>query len=342
MISTGRYRLAATFALFVVGLVLASAASAQQEKLAQTGMKFLSIAVDPRVAGIGDAITSLEGGSEMLFHNPAGMARQEGAVSLNVGQMRWIADIDYNAATFSFKPAGGRLGVIGFSILSVNYGELQETIRANNEQGFLDIGTFKPNAWSLGVGYARALTDRFSVGGKVKFSSQDLGNSVVLVEGSNNFIRGDDQTDVVAFDFGVLYKTGFRSMNFAVVARNFSREIEYEEESFQLPLTLRIGLSMDVLDLTSLGASGNHSLLVSVDAENPRDFSEQLNAGFEYSFMQRVMLRAGYTIPTDEQGVSLGLGVRQNIGSLVFGADYAYTEFGVFSGVHRLALRFAI
>ena len=329
----------------VVGVALAVmvplSASAQQDKLAQTGLKFLSVSVDPRSAGLGDAVTAIEGGSEMLFHNPAGMARQEGAISLSVGQMSWIADIEYNAASVSFKPAGGRLGVIGFSLVSVSFGEIEETIRFDNEQGFLDVGRFEPSAWSVGVGYSRELTDRFSVGGIVKYVSQDLGNSIIQTQGENDYTRSDNTAGVAAFDFGVLYKTGFRSMNFAVTARNFSREIEYEEESFQLPLTLRIGLSMDLLDLRRAGP-GSHTLLMSVDAENPRDFSEQMNAGLEYAFQNRVMLRAGYTFPTDEQGLTAGLGVSQPLGSLRFGADYSYTEFGVFSGVHRLALRFSM
>ena len=93
---------------------------------------------------------------------------------------------------------------------------------------------------SLGGGYAKAFTDRFSVGGQIKYAKQDLGNSVASVVGEGEYTRVENSEGVVAFDFGMFYKTGFKSLNFAVSARNFAREISYAEESFQLPLTLRI------------------------------------------------------------------------------------------------------
>jgi hypothetical protein len=342
------YIIAAATLSLLIGI--APRATAQQdterEKLAQTGMKFLSISADPRAAGMGSAMTAMEGGAAMLFYNPAGMARLGTTADLMLGQTGWIADIDYNFGSFAFRPFGGRLGVIGVSLAFADYGDLEETVRADNEQGFLELGTFSPQAWSVGVGYARAITDRFSVGGQVKYATLDLGSSVMGVEGNGSvtddgvvLARKDNEQGTMAFDFGVLYNTGFRSLNFAVSARNFAPEVTFEEESFQLPLTLQIGVAMDVLDLTPYGASNMHSLIVSLDAENPRDFSEQIKIGGEYTFLDAFVLRAGYVFPTDEEGISLGAGVRQEIAGIGFGADYAYTDFGVFSGVQRIALR---
>ena len=55
------------------------------DKLAQTGMKFLSFSPDARAAALGDAITAKTGGASSLFYNPAGMARLEG-MNVAVGQ----------------------------------------------------------------------------------------------------------------------------------------------------------------------------------------------------------------------------------------------------------------
>ncbi|HMB93398.1 MAG TPA: PorV/PorQ family protein [Rhodothermales bacterium] len=325
--------------VWICGLLLAvPSAFGQQEKLAQTGMKFLSVSVNARAAGMGDAMTALEGGSAMMFYNPAGMAYQQTFANVAFGQAQWISDIDYNFGSFSLRPAGGRFGVFGFSVVAIDYGTFLETIRFDNEQGYLDLGEFSPTALSVGAGYARSLTDRFAIGAHVKYALQDLGDSVVELGENEAMTRQDNREGVVAFDFGMLYKTGFRSLNFAVSARNFAQEIEYEEESFQLPLTLLIGLSMDVMDLMAPG-SGSHALLVSVDAENPRDFSEQIKIGAEYLFLSTFALRAGYVFPTDEQGINLGAGFRQELGSIGIGIDYAYTDFGIFSEVHRLALQ---
>jgi hypothetical protein len=335
-----RDRSGALAALVVVAMMAwaPDAAVAQQDKLAQTGMKFLSISVDARAAGLANAMTAIDGGGASLFYNPAGMAWQDGAGDIALGRVQWVADIDYDFAAASFKPADGQYGIFGLSFVYAQYGELEETIRYDNEQGFLDIGTFKPTAWSLGFGYAKAFTDRFSVGGQVKYANQDLGNSILDEDGAGGYLRSDNSIGVAAFDLGMFYKTGFKSMNFAVTARNFAREITYEEESFQLPLTLTIGLSMDVLDLT--GASRNQSLLVTVDAANPRDFSEQLRVGAEYRFQQILSLRLGYAFPTDQEGISFGVGLTPSLGSVGFAVDYSYTDFGVFSEVQRLTLKF--
>jgi len=316
-------------------------ARGQQEKLAQTGMKFLSVSADPRAAGLGDALTAVEHGSASMFYNPAGMAWQASSVDIMLSRTRWIAEIDYSLGSFALRPAQGRWGVLGFTFLAVDYGDLEETIRFDNEQGYLDLGTFSPTAWSFGAGYARALTDQFAVGGHIKWASQNLGDSVMGLGEDGEYTREKFAERAVAYDFGMLYRTGFRSLQFAVSARNFARELSFAEESFQLPLTLRIGVSMNMMDLVALG-SGVHAWLVSVDASNPRDFSEQIKVGTEYQFLDTFVLRAGYAFPTDEQGVSLGLGLRQSLGRMGFGADYAFTEFGIFSNVHRLALRLSL
>ena len=278
----------------------------------------------------------------MLFANPAGMAWTTRTTDLMIGQMQFLADINYNHASASFRPGNGGLGVIGLSLTSVDYGEFQETIRADNDQGFLDLGTFSPQAYAIGLGYARPLSDRFSVGGQVKYVNQNLGDSVSqLGDTEDTYVRQTNEKGVLAYDFGVQYKTGFESLNFAVAARNFAQEIAYEDESFQLPLTLQIGVAMDVIDLTSLNGD-THRLLLAVDAENPRDFSEQIKVGGEYTFLNTFSLRGGYAFPSDEQGVHLGAGVQQSVGGLGLAADYSFSDYGVFSAVHRVAVRLSL
>ncbi len=137
----------------------------ENQKLAQTGMKFLSMSHDPRAAAMADAVTSVEGLTSALFYNPAAMSRQRNFINVMAGQTQWIAGIDHQHATLTMAPSNGRWGVFGFSIQSANYGDMQETVRWDNEQGFIDLGTFSPSAYAIGFGYARAITDRFSVGG---------------------------------------------------------------------------------------------------------------------------------------------------------------------------------
>lgn len=335
-----------TFVVFVIG-VSASGLYAQmpdeieRQRRAQTGMKFLSISTDARTAAMGGASTAREGSSISMFYNPAGMASLTDAVHASFGHVQWIGNYSYNAGSVAYSPSEGLWGVFGISVMAAEYGDFIETIRTDETaSGFRELGRFSPSVSAVGLGYARALSDRFSVGAHVKYASQSLGHSAMSV-GNGNVTRESNDVSTLAVDFGVLYRTGYQSLNFAMNVRNFSQELTYAQESFELPLTFNVGVSMDVLDFSQVD-SGMHSLLVAVDARRPRDFSEQLKVGTEYVFMDMLALRAGYVFPTDEQGINLGGGLTVTVGNIGLGADYAYTQFGLFGNVNRVSLQLSL
>jgi len=324
---------------FVVCCIVSSVTLGQQ-KLAQSGMKFLNVGTNARITAMGEAFTAVEGFSSSMFYNPACMARLNALVDVSLGQTKWIADINYNYASAATSPLQGRYGVIGVTVMSVDYGELIETIRANNPDGFLDVGKFSPSAFMIGIGYANALSDRFSVGGNVKYVSQLLGNSTVRLGAAGELEKTESKTSIMAFDLGILYRTGFKSLNFGMTVRNFSKEVKYEKEGFQLPLIFKIGLSMNVMDFFDVNKE-MHSFLVAIEATHPRDYPEQLNVGGEYLFMQILALRAGYMFNNDEFGFTAGVGAQKTFGDLRLGVDYSYTPFGVFNQVHRISVEFS-
>ena len=315
-------------------LLLAGPALAQK-KLAQTGFQFLSVATDARGGALANAMTTLEVGSSSLFFNPAGMARLGGFVDITATQNNWIADIVHNSYSLAFSPSGGRYGVFGFSATSVDYGQIEGTMVWGNEQGYMDTEIMEPTAFALGFGYAKALTDKFSVGGQVKYTGQQLGKSMVPV-GEDSLTVKKNLAFATAVDFGTIYHTGFKSLTFGMSVRNFSNEIKFEKEGFQLPLTFRIGISMDMLDLVN--GLDAHGLIMSIDASHPRSYPEQLMVGLEYNWSRTLYIRAGYIGNADEKDMTFGFGVSK------FGAtfDYAYTPYGVFDNVQRFTVRFAL
>jgi hypothetical protein len=333
--------------IFLMILIQSQNIFSQRQKLAQTGMKFLNVSLDARASSFGDAVTSLETNSSAMFYNPAGMARFEAIADVSLGHTKFIADINYYNASVAFAPFNGDYGVFGISFVSVDYGDFYGTIRADNEQGFLDVGTFSPTAIAFGIGYAKALSQKFSVGGNVKYVRQSLGTSVVgdvtLNPITTGYLSGttqDNKLDVLAFDFGVIYKTGFKSLNIGMSIRNFSREVKYKEEGFQLPLIFQIGTSFNFSDLLDLDKN-EHSILFTADANHPRDYPEQILLGVEYTFMNLISLRGGYSAPNDERDITAGIGLKQNIEGLTLGVDYSYTNFGIFDSVHRITINFA-
>lgn len=319
-----------------------------QQKLAQTGFQFMSVGIDARATGMGEAYTTIEGSSSAMFYNPAGMAGMGTLIDVSAYQLKWIAGIIYRAGTAAFAPYEGKYGVIGFSVLNVDYGKFKFTRVAQNEQGYEDItGWPKPGAYVVGLGYGRELSDRFSIGGEVKYSYQNLGKSLVPVYTQVKDTSGtrtdtslavrDYSLSVLAFDFGTIYKTGLKSLAFGMSVSNFSREIKYERESFQLPLTFKIGISMNLMDLVP-SAMEENAFFLSVDAVHPRSYGEYLNIGGEYVFMNTVALRAGYITNHPDYGLTAGLGVRK----LGLAVDYSYMPQKVFDDVHRFSVRFSL
>ena len=208
-----------------------------QQKLGQTGFKFLNYGMDARATSMGQAFTALEANSQSIFYNSSSMARQKEFLNISIGSTKWIADITDNYLSASINPYDGEFGVFGLYFQSVDYGLIEGTIFANNEVGYLDEKdmpglNIKPTALSMGVGYAKALSDKFSVGGNLKYVAQDLGESVVDKSSDGVYTKKSERLNLFAFDFGLLYKTGYKSLNFGMTIRNFAQEVKFEKKDF--------------------------------------------------------------------------------------------------------------
>lgn len=338
-----------TFSCIAI-LLTANSYAQEKEKLAQTGFQFLSVVSDARAAALAETMTSLQFGSSSLFFNPAGMTDLSSFVDVSASINQWIADINHNSISLAVNPFDGDYGVLGLSFQYVDYGEFYGTrVNSASPQGFDDTGIFSLNAYAVGVGYAKQLTDRFSVGGQIRYVHQDLGESITAVN-IQEFYPGTDSSYRVAaesvisselnplvFDFGTQFRTGIKSLVFGMSVRNFSAEYKYAEEAFQAPLMFTLGISMNLMDLTG-ELPMDQSLFMSIDASHHRDHPEQVKIGLEYKLLNALSLRGGYVSSNDEDDFSFGVGVSQ------FGlsVDYAYTPFGVFDKVQRFTVRFSM
>jgi hypothetical protein len=333
--------------LLVVSLLSESSKAQENEKLAQTGFKFLSVISDARGAAMAEAMTSLQIGSSALFFNPAGMADMSTFFDLSGSTNKWIADINHTAFSLAINPLNGNYGVFGFSAQQVDYGDFYGTVvNRANPQGYDDTGIFSLNALALGVGYAKKISDRFSIGGQIKWIRQDLGESTIpvniRVNPSNEDIRIADTSTTsnkmspLVFDFGTQFRTGIKSLVFGMSVRNFSKEVKYVDEGIQAPMVFTLGISMNVMDLLEK-LPFEQSLFVSMDASHYRDHPEQIKVGLEYKLMDMFALRGGYVSNNDQNDFTYGIGVAK----YGFSFDYSYTPFGIFNNVQRITVRFA-
>ena len=318
-------------------LTINSATHAEMKKLAQAGCQFLKIGVGARAAGMGDSYVAIGQDASAIFWNPAGLAYITGT-ELSFSHTNWIADIKHDA--FAAAAKFGNLGVFGVSCVMMNYGDIYTTtidLDPSNEFGYSGGKRFGGDKigvseYALGLAYSRSFTDKFTLGGHAKYVYQHLGDNHVVVRGVERIKR--NIVDVFAFDFGTLYYTGFKDLRIAMSIQNFSRDLQYEIEAFQLPLNYRVGVAMNLFSLLKMEES--QILTLSVETIHPRDYTERVHIGTEYSFNNILAIRAGYKSNYDEEGFTAGAGLKTDSGLVI---DYAYAAFGnAFGSVHRFSI----
>jgi hypothetical protein len=311
-------------------IALAVPSYAMMDKVGTAGALFLKIGMDPRTVAMGEACGADVGHASSAFANPAGLAGIQ-TRQIFVTDTEWIADIRLLGGVYAF-PHGSN-GVVALSGIAVDYGEMP---MVRETEADVIVETFSPQDIAVGLSYARRWTDRLYVGGSFKYIDQAI---------------ADYHSRGYAFDFGTVYYTGFKTLRLAMSTNNFGPDMRFDgtyidryyigtayveqEKSFgeyDLPLNFRIALAYD------FQLSPRSNLTAAIDASHPNDYSERVHLGAEYSWGGFFFLRSGYTINAEEMGFAAGCGVNMatDLGRGSF--DYAYTDLGVFKGVHRFSL----
>lgn len=325
----------ATTLLLLVALCAVGPAFGQGvDKIAQTGMKWLSIPVGARASALGSAYTAMATDAGAAFWNPAGLALAEGR-HIFLNQTRWIADINVNAASATYT--AGDAGTFGIHFMTVDWGTLNGTRFTGGAELYEETGAFSPESWVVGVSFARRISNKFSFGGTLKYLHENLGSTL---EGSfASPEKYSAKMNVMAIDFGTIFYTGYKDLRIAMTVQNVSQEKEYRFEAFPLPLSFKFGAAMNILQLMQ-SADSDQSVTLAMDATHPRDFSERLHFGVEYSFKKMFFLRSGYKTNYDEEDVTFGGGARLSMGTTSIGLDYSYLAFDNFDAVHMFSFDF--
>jgi hypothetical protein len=317
--------------ILILTVIFSNPIFSQVKKVAQTGLQFLQIDAGARSSSMAGAMTIAGYDANAMFYNPAGIAKMPSNFDFMANSTQWFADIKYNSAALAYSL--GDLGTVGVSAVIADYGDIVGTRVASNEQGYETTGNVDVSAYSVGLSYAKNLSDKFAVGGTVKLVGQHLGASL-MPDGNLK----DNKISGYAFDFGTIFYPGWKSFRFGMTIRNFSREFTYERESFELPLTFTFGVAMNVFDLLDIK---DQSLLIAVDAVHPRDFSERINLGAEYNVFNMIAIRAGYKTNNDVEGLTLGVGLYYNLSGINVKVDYSFSKMNYFDNVNRFTVGFA-
>jgi len=312
-----------------------------QSKIGSSAAPFLNIAIGPRAVSMGGTFVAIASDVSALYWNPAGASRTETNEAM-FSHSKWFADINYNWAGTMLNLGGA--GTIGLSVTYLDYGDMEVTTLAEQD------GTgqfFTASDMSLGLTYAYNLTDRFSIGGNVKYIQQKIWNS---------------SASSIAIDLGVLFLSDIYGLRIGATITNFGSAMsmdgkdllvqhdidpnssgnndqilaKLQTDDFPLPLTFKIGLAMDLVD------SENHRFTLAADALHPNDNSESVNVGAEYMFYNIIAFRVGYKslfLDNTEEGLTAGVGINYNFTTdLGVRFDYAYQSFGILDNTQHFSV----
>jgi hypothetical protein len=292
-------------------------------KVAQSGFIFLNFPTDARRAALGDAGTGLLGdGPGAIFMNPGllGFAQSR---EVFLTHAEWIADTKHTVAgvVMQFEGIPGSIGV-GF--ITHDSGAINGTSINGDptSQGFRETGPISTTDYALSAGWGFQITDRFSVGGMLRYAHQGLP------------LPGGQSLDLsaVSVDLGTYFNTGFRNTVLAMSIRNFSEEKEFQRERFELPRDYRLGVVIDAISMYGRTPVPHHFDVV-VEIDSPIDFDERWLFGTEYRYKRPdqslgFALRGGYKVGHDTEDYSVGGGISfANEEGRGVRADYAYKHF---------------
>ena len=326
--------------LAAVGWNVPSDAPAQA-KIGTAAAQFLGIPVGARALSMGGAYVGTMSDVSTVYFNPGAFvqARRTEVVFSNTNwlvgtQFRWLG------AMVNFDGTNA----VAISVTQLDYGEDDITTELEPDG---TGGRWSAQDLSAGISYARNLTDRFSIGGTVKYVSQRIWN---------------ESASTVAFDAGLLFVTGFHHMRLGMSIANFGGDLTMDgrdllkrididpansgsnktlmanlkTEAWPMPVFFRVGLGLDVVKTDS------YSLTVAADALRPSDNVMVINSGAEVSLLNVVYLRAGYCAlmqKESEEGMTLGGGLRYDAPSFIsLSVDYSFQKFGRFGDVNTLTV----
>ncbi len=308
-------------------------------RVGMSGWQFLKIPTDARTASLGAISTVLShGDASSSLANPASISDVEN-MGVSFSHMNYLVETKYT--TGSFVKNLGSLGSFGINIVYLDYGDIYRTANEQVLSGDgvptgkirteLDAGVFSGNDFSLGLCYARNVTDKLQIGTNIRYISETL----------------DDVGGISAsgwtIDIGTVYYTGINSLRIAMSGRNFGPDTEFAEwkerigippVNVRTPMIFALGLAYDFFS----SEDDPHFLTMAGEFNHPNDGPEKYHVAAEYSWMNLFVLRAGYRFNYDEVGMTVGGGLNLATHNYDIKLDYAYLPFGRFNDLHMFTI----
>jgi hypothetical protein len=314
-----------------------------------TAVPFLRISPDARSGAMGDVGIAISPDANSVYWNFSKLPFAKKSSGLAITYTPWLKEIVNDV--FLGQLAGYKqldeFQTIGGSLRYFSLGDIQFTDISGNLNG-----NFRPREFAFDFGYARKLSDHWSLGLAMRYIHSNLASGV------NEAMQTIRPGKSVAADLSAYYtkdietNNGYNNFSFGVAITNIGSRISYTQSAEKdfIPTNLGIGtaytLGLDelnkltfALDVNKLlvptpknGTYPNKSMLegmFSSFGDAPGGFKEELNElmysiGTEYSYNDIFAVRAGYYNEHATKGnrkyFSAGVGLQYER----FGLNFSY------------------
>jgi len=287
---------------------------------------FLQLGYGARPFGLGEAFVAVADDVAALHYNPAGLALPASPALAGDGRYELLLSQAMEIQGVSLSQMGLIRRPFGFSVTSLNVGGIErrdsETDQSEGSYGASDL--------ALAASYARLVGD-VGLGVTGRFIRSEIGGTSAMA---------------LAVDAGALTRLERWPVSLGASVANLGSKMRYIDESYPLPLTVRLG--------AAAGMTKRFPHAVSLELDLNRDSGPVFRLGAEYLGFGPFAMRAGFQTAGREQkdavlgralgssasgltglyGFFMGLGVRTRYGNL----DYALVPYGELGQAHRISL----
>ncbi len=326
--------------VLILGLVCGQTVS----KVGTTAAPFLKIPVGARALGMGEAVVTQTYDVTAMYWNPAGLG-DVSQIQVVLNHYEYFANLHFDYVGVAF-PAG-QAGTLGMNFTYFGGDDIERTTE-EFQDGSGELISY--GFYAIGMSFGSKLTNRFSIGGNLKYIKENLWH---------------ESASGAALDVGILYRTQFKNTVIGMSISNFGTSMKQDgwdllvqhdiddgvdgnneninaslgTDEFKLPIFFRVGISNNITrDLLGIE---DHDLILAVDAVHPNDNLEYLNVGAEYNMMNMIKLRMGHRqllLDNAEGGLSFGGGIHYDFPGFSMDLDYAALDFGRLDFTNKFTL----
>jgi len=281
-----------------------------------TSGDFLNLDISPKASAMGGAQTAVADDAAAIYSNPAGLM-QISKLSAIFMKSQYVSDINYQYAAYAHRLTFD--SVVAVSFLSTDIGNIDNTDISGNK-----LGTFSPQDRVFTLSYSKGI---------IELSDKDTDVSMGV---SYKYMDSQilHKAKATAFDFGVMtYNFSAIPYKLAFVMQNLGSGLRYDEESVPLPLTFKLGASINPFK----------NLLFALDYVIPKNNSPYPVLGTEISIITndytKFSIRGGINttkIKDKVGGANFGFGMNLYF----FSIDYAFVPMGDLGNTHKISLTF--